>query len=248
MRNKYYYLILLPMIAFIAVVAVGFWYTNSQKQKTVADDLVNANGERPYLYPDQEIDINSDEYKKSLLMKAINNLFDAKSFKAEIQQETSGGIITSKVDYVSPLRLRAVVSMGKESPIELIAVGETIYVKSGNEDWKMTNDASLKNFARTFFASMIIESAGLGSLGIADDALMDFSYDNGRECTEVSTKYSNEGNLMDISICVTDEAFIKTIVKHDSEGETKTEYYEYNTLMTIERPMLPLLDPTVRLK
>ncbi|MBD3281530.1 hypothetical protein GF391_02175 [Candidatus Uhrbacteria bacterium] len=245
MNHKYYYLLLIPVFAFVAVVAAGFWYAH-QGTKTDTQQT-EYNGEQPYIHPVEAKDPDSYEARIERLQEAVQKFRNAKSFKAKIEENRDEGKLRSELAYVKPLRLQATITLNSNNSFEIIIVGETSYARYPEDDWKMTNDKIIREFGRKFFESMLSQDADITSFGIEEDAKFDIRENALDECLKYSTFYELDGNTYPISLCVNDAGELVRITKTDDEGEVITEITEYNKFFNIERPMLPLLEHTMEL-
>ncbi len=245
MKNKYYYLLLIPMIAFITVVAVGFW--QAKKDTSIANQNLAEDGEQPYIHPVTEPDPNSREFKITVLKDAVEKFRNVKTFRATMTEDMAEGKMQSELSYMAPLRLQAVVSVGKQVAFEMIIVGETAYAKMPDDDWKMTNDEVIKKFGRNFFETILNKDETLASFGIENESAIEIKENIKEDCVEYRAQYTVEEEVFDITLCVDKSGVIKFIKKQHPEGESLTYYRDYNVLFTIERPMLPILDRTPEL-
>ncbi len=246
MKNKYYYLLLIPMIAFIAVVTIGFW--QAKKSNDLAkQELYDEGGEQPYIHPIDAPDPNSREYKIETLKEAVKKFRNAKTFRATVTEDMAEGKMQSEISYMAPLRLQASVAVDKQNTFEMVIVGETAYAKMPNDDWKMTNDEVIKKFGRDFFATLLNKDESLASFGIEDESGMEIKDNLKEDCTEYRAQYLVEEAIFNIVLCVDKNNVIKFIKKQYPEGEGTTYYRDYNALFTIERPVLPILDRTPEL-
>ncbi len=246
MTKKYYYLLLIPILAFVTVVGAGFWYVNKGtnfNDKNIADD----NSPQPYIYEPEVKDPDSYEVQMDRLNLAVKRFRDAKTFNAVIDENKDGGL-HSELSYVKPLRLKAVISMNKKTAFEMIIVGETSYARFPEDDWKMTNDESIRAFGRSFFEGMITSDTSLQAFGVEPDASFDIKNNAREECLQFSTMYKSGEATFPISFCVDANNNIVKLSKTDADGEVVTKYSDYNSLFNIERPILPVLDPTLQIE
>jgi mRNA-degrading endonuclease RelE of RelBE toxin-antitoxin system len=246
MTNRYYYFLLLPILSFIVVVSTGFWYVN--KSTNSADNTFGAmeNGDAPYIHPIHKLDPDTYEAKIARLETSLKNFKNAKTFKAIITESHAEGKLYSELDYVKPLRLQAMVTVDDKATFEMIIVGETAYARLPEDAWKMTNDETIRAFGRSFFESMIATGDTLQSFGIDEGAQYDIKQKAKDNCLNFATLYKVEEGNYPISFCINDRDQIVKIVKKDKEGEITTRFSDHNKFFNIERPVLPLLAPTLK--
>ena len=247
MRHKYFYLLLIPMAAFVIVVGYGYWkQRHPVSVKKSSPPRTTVTGEMPYLPPDDELSADSEQVKRQNLDIAISNFRQATAFRANVTKNASTGAITGKVEYMRPLRLHAQLSMSNQQ-VDMIAIGQTVYLKKDNVVWGMVFDPSAKLFAADFFASVLKSEPTLASFDVPADAPMKIDNDTGKRCTRYATKYASDKDLLDISFCVNDKNQIAYIKMKTLDGDLTTEYSDFNTLLIIERPMLPLLERKIEI-
>ena len=245
MTNRYYYYLLLPILAFIIVVGLGLFF----KDRIISRDAQTAmtqndNQEMPYIYPDEDGE-QVELSDKDKLLNAIKKFRTAKSLKLKLVQKTSEGDVNGELDYVRPLRMRASFKMPNSQNLDTIIVGGTVYVRIQDDVWEMTDNAFLKQFSQDFFASMLTTEASLSSFSVPEDAPISVEKNRSKKCTSYNTKYSSDDGQRDISFCINEDNEIQMITQQTKDGEVTMEYSDYNTLFHIERPMLPLLTPTL---
>lgn len=201
--------------------------------------------EQPYLPKEQAVDKNSDLYKRSQLDLAIKNFRSSKSFKAKITREDSKGTTTGDLEYLKPLRLRASLKTSDNQELGMVAIGSTVYIQADKTKWVIQNDETAKSFAEEFFTSMVASGDSLSSFGVPEGTPVQISYEDIARCNLFKTKYKLDDALYDISFCVNDQPQIQYIQMQTNDGRLKTEYSNFNDLMIIERPVLPLLEPKI---
>ncbi len=204
--------------------------------------------EQPYLPKDLSDDKNSDAFKRNQLDLAVKNFHSSKSFKAKITKEDSKGTTTGDLEYIKPLRLRASLKTSDNQELGMVAIGSTVYIQADKTKWVIQNDLTAKSFAEEFFASMVSNDDSLSSFGVPADATIQISYEEVAKCNLFRTKYKFKDALQDLSFCVNDKPEIQYIQMQTDDGQVKTEYSNFNDLLIIERPVLPLLEPKIPTK
>ncbi|MDF1497436.1 MAG: hypothetical protein P1P90_05255 [Patescibacteria group bacterium] len=246
MTNRYYYYLLIPVFAFAIVVATGFWYVNrgigNGNNGSLTDD-----SPQPYIYEPKVKDPDSYEVKMERLSNSVKRFREAKTFNAVIDELKSGGL-HSELSYVKPLRLKASISVDKKPAFEMIIVGETSYAKFTDGDWKMTNDEDIRAFGRSFFEGMITSDTSLQSFGVDPDTHFDIKNNAKDDCTQFDAMYKSGESEFPISFCIDEKDNLIKLSKTDIDGEVVTRYKDYNSLFNIERPVLPVLDPTLQIQ
>ncbi len=243
MSKKYYYLLAIPVIAFAVVLGVGLWKTSQQTKGKTGDTNTEQTGEQPWLYPEKTDSEDADQAKRASLIASIDNYREATSFRSTIWRPYNGDEMRGNVEYVKPLRMHALLSLPKnKQETELIFVGETSYLKDTDGSWKIVNDSELKQFGRDFFTGMLMAGKGLASFGVPDDASIYYTNNREKDCTEAKTQYQEEKGLKDISFCFNEKNVLVYVWMQTSDGEVLTEYSDFNALLSVERPPLPLLE------
>ena len=211
-----------------------------QMQKTL--EANKAQEQQPYLPPAEQQQVSPEVLNRQTLSEAIKRFREAKSFRVKLTQPTTQGIVTGELEYVKPLRLHATLNTPDKQVLEMIIIGETVYVRTGKETWEMSNDAFVKDYGRSFFATMLITDDTLASFGIADDAPITLKQDPSK-CVNYTTQYKLDDKLKNIQFCVNANKDITIIKIQTANGETVSEYRDYNSMFLIERPRMPLLQP-----
>lgn len=247
MSKKYYYLLAIPVIAFVVVLGVGLWKTERQPKTNPGDTSAQQTGEQPWLYPEKPNDQDEDQAKRAALEASIDNYRAATSFRSTIYRPYNDDEMKGVVEYVKPLRMHALLSLPKnKQETEVIFVGETSYLKDTDGTWKIVNDSELKQFGRDFFTGMLMAGKGLASFGVPNDAPIYYSNNRDKGCVEAKTQYQEEKGLKDISFCYNDKNSLVYVWMQTSDGEVLTEYSDFNALLSVERPPLPLLEHRIQ--
>lgn len=229
------------------IVALGFWgwhymRTRSleEKSKTLAQ-----NAPSPYLPPEVGQVTDQAVINRKALELAVKNFRASKTFRASISQPTAEGIVTGEVKYVKPLRLHAVLTPPDKKILEMIIIGGTVYVRTGAETWEMTNNAFAKTYGQAFFSSMLASDDTLASFGVADDAAISVKTDNIKKCKLYQMQYKQEDKDLSIQFCVNNVSQIISMITETKDGTVTANYKDFNAMFLIERPRMPLLQPTM---
>lgn len=231
-----------PLIVALAI--FGWNYMRNKSLSREATSKQPQNDNLAYLPPEENTAKDEQTLAREELTRAINRFRESKSFKVTMVQPTSGGKVTGRLEYIKPLRLSAELDLPDKTKMGLIIIGETAYIRTGDDTWEMTDHAYAKQFGRDFFTTMLISEKGLGSFGIAEDAAIQKKFDNLKRCTKYKTIYKGEEDKdYDIEFCLTEKGEFASVAMQTKEGEIKSEYKDFNGLFLIERPRLPLLQP-----
>ncbi len=243
MNKKYYWLLAVPVVALLVVVGIGVWRNWSRTGKENKPAANQYRAEQPWLYPEQEVDKNSDQARMANLNASIKNFRAATSFRSVIHRPFEGSQLTAQVEYAKPLRMHVLMQIeDKKGSTELIIVGETIYMKDENGNWKIVNDETVRQFGRDFFAGMLATEQTLTSFGVPENASMTYEQNSDKDCLEAKTQYQAEDGMRDISFCFNDKNELVYVWIQAKDGDVLTEYQDFNQLITVERPPLPLLE------
>ncbi|MDD5725839.1 MAG: hypothetical protein PHC53_00295 [Patescibacteria group bacterium] len=242
MRKYLIWFLIGPLV--IALGIFGWQYMRNrsleQLQKTLAAN--KAQEQQPYLPPAEQQQLSPEVQNRQTLSEAIKRFRAAKSLRVKLTQPTSQGVVTGELEYVKPMRLHATLNTPDKQILEMIIIGETVYVRTGKDTWEMSNDAFAKDYGRSFFATMFITDDTLASFGIADDAPITLKQDPSK-CVNYTTQYKQNDKMMGIQFCINANKDITIIKIQTVNGETTSEYRDYNSLFMIERPRMPLLQP-----
>ncbi|MDD2785685.1 MAG: hypothetical protein PHS79_02200 [Patescibacteria group bacterium] len=243
MRKYLIWLVAGPVIVLGALLGWNYMHKQALAQKALADAQAAELKDMPFLPSDAVAEVDKDMQNRQVLANAIKKFRAAKSFRTSITQTSANGTITGVIEYIKPLRLHAVLKTDDKKTLELIIVGETVYVRTSTNSWEMSNDAFAKDFGRSFFASMLITDDSISSFGIADDAPITLQANTQKRCTAFKTQYKQDDKMLDMSFCIDSTGSIAGMTTKVKDGEIDSSYTDYNDLFSIERPMMPLLTP-----
>ena len=243
MRKYLIWFLVGPLIVVMGLLGWNYMRDRSLAQKARADTQ-QVSGPQPYLPPEVETPTDPETLKRLALAEAIERFRSAKSFRASINQPLPEGALQGQLEYVRPLRLHAQLTYQDTQKWDLIIIGETVYVRTGEDSWEMSDVAFAKDFGRQFFASMLLSEGTLASFGVADDAPIATQDDRAKRCTLYKTRYINQDEkTFDIQFCVNANKDIVYIKNQTDQGVIESEYRDFNAMFLIERPRLPLLQP-----
>jgi hypothetical protein len=243
MRKYLIWFLVGPLIVVMGLLGWNYMRDRSLAQKARANTQ-QVSGPQPYLPPEDETPPDPETLKRLTLVQAIERFRSAKSFRVNLKQPLSEGTLQGQLEYVRPLRLHAALTYKDSQNWDLIIIGETVYVRTGEDSWEMSNVAFAKDFGRQFFSSMLLSEGTLASFGVADDALIATQEDRAKKCTIFKTQYlDQEKKAHDIQFCVNANKDVIYIKTQTDQGLIESEYRDFNAMFLIERPRLPLLQP-----
>ena len=242
--EKYYYLLLIPITSFLIVFGVGFWYMDHLEKLEIQTAKEIANQPHPFIY---KKDPNSLEELKKTINSALKKNHEATSFHLKVTEQHPDQTIIMQIAYNKPLRLKLNITKDKEI-LQTIIVGPSIYILD-NKQWKITQNKDLSNFSKNFFTFQASTDVNLTDWGVPKDVNKIKKTKNIiKKCTEYKTEYTNKNTTNKISFCIDKNNQIKFIKKETKDGFLLQEFSDYNQPFIIERPSIPVLDPTPHFK
>lgn len=244
MRKYLIWFLIGPLVIALGIFGWRYMRNRSLEQMQQTLEANKAQEQQPYLPPSGQEQLSPDVLNRQNLAEAVKRFRESKSFRVKLTQPTTQGVVTGELEYVKPLRLHATLNTPDKQVLEMVIIGETVYVRTGNDTWEMSNDAFAKDYGRSFFATMLISDDTLASFGVADDAPITVKQDPSK-CTNYTTQYKQDDKMKGIQFCVNTNKDITIMKIQTTNGETTSEYRDYNSMFLIERPRMPLLQPRV---
>lgn len=183
--------------------------------------------------PETENQINLRELNDGI--QAFQNL---RTYRAKIQIDTKTGDSNGVLDVVKPDRFRGVITSPDEKQnTELIGVGETVYIRTTAGSWvTLKTNAASKSITEAFRSAMNGNGTSMNKL-FSDQVIVTKSENASKGCTNYhisdDTKTEVDANL---NICLY-KGLPKMVEASNEQGSVSVDYYDFNKLFTIERPV-----------
>lgn len=195
-----------------------------------------------YLPPEAPAESEQDRNLREL-REAIQNFENAKTFRAKMSLTSSDGNVSGQIDVMLPDRFHGTMQSpganGKTETSELIGVGDMLYVKAQNSLWAYVKDpVKAKAYAKAFRSSIGNQFSHFFD---GQQAALEVkkTHDGSLGCDRYSTTVASATSTSDkaeIQICVSN-ALPKRITIKAQDGSANIDYFDYNKLFVIERPI-----------
>lgn len=168
----------------------------------------------------------------------ILNAFRAlKSFRTRFAISTPQGPLKANLEFVKPHRFHGVIETGTAGTVELIAVDASLYMRAQNATWIDVSRAPSSQALQAALKDVFGGGSGLDAVLIDDASVVKKSRDARRKCDLYTTTARNAAsNAAKLELCA-----VNGLPKHVTIKGDKTplefEYYDYNTIFVIERPI-----------
>ncbi len=171
------------------------------------------------------------------LRTALQAFQRVNTFRAKLTVQRQDGLTTGQIDVVKPNRFHGTLKTPQDQTTnEVIGIGSSMYVRIPDTGWIEVKTTSTAKALSEAFRSTVDGDSSVIQTAIPNDAIVTKQYDETRTCdayqTDITPKDSNTIHLM---VCVQ-----KSLPAHlefqTDQGSMTMDYFDYNTLFTIERP------------
>lgn len=168
---------------------------------------------------------------------ALRNFRETKSFRANISIKTAEGQVKSNINVAKPNRLQGTIETARDAKFGLIIVDHDVFLKFNDSNWaKLANKSDNKMLVETFQSSLSGGSS-LDVLGIDDKTPIKKFRRASQNCDLFKTSLKKEdGKLQEVDLCV-QNGYPKILETKTDDGPLSIEYYDYNAVFLIEKPM-----------
>lgn len=175
------------------------------------------------------------------LREAISNFQNVRTFRAKIQVETTAGQVSGQLDVMKPDRFHGTMQVpgekGKTESSEVVGVGEMFYIRVSPTQWAYVKTPEKAKALTEAFRSTVDGQDSVLMTVVPDTATVSKMINASRACTQYDTTVTDkEGATFKLSVCV-DKGLPKRIEVQPEKGMAAIEYFDYNRLITIERPI-----------
>lgn len=179
----------------------------------------------------------TEEELRQELRDVLQNFKQSKSFRATVTSGTPGGQIVAKLQIAKPGRFQGMIDTGKGTPFEVIVIDTSMYMRLVGSGWiNLSKTSSAKTIAEALREILNVQG-NLDVFGV-DEAVSITRYPlPAKNCDMYETKLKNaEGVSQESEICVRDGRPASLEIK-TAEGPVRIDYYDYNAVFLIERPV-----------
>lgn len=179
----------------------------------------------------------TEEELRQELRAALQNFRDAKSVRATVTSGTAGNQIIAKLQIAKPGRFQGMIDTGKGTPFEIIVVDTSMYMRLVGGGWiNMSKTPSAKTIAEGLREILNVQG-NLDVFGVDETVSISRYPLPAKNCTMYETKLKNEeGVSQESEVCIRDGRPASLEIK-TAEGPVRIEYYDYNAVFLIERPV-----------
>jgi hypothetical protein len=221
---------------FLLVVLLG---AGCGRSKTPGSLSGSSTGSDVYLPPPADAE-TEEQVARRELREALQNFREAKTFRAKFSLQTKDGPVSGQIDVTKPDRFRGTVTApkdGKTETSEVIGVASSFYIKLGPDVWTYVKNQKQAALLTKAFRSAVDGSSSALSAVIPDSATVTRSKNPTLSCQVYTTTLNDEaGNPFKMTVCVA-AGLPKRIEIFPSEGSITIDYFDFNKMFVIERPL-----------
>jgi hypothetical protein len=226
------------LIPLVLCVLFGF---GCKKQDTRATPISTGSPESQVYLPPPPSPESDQVRNLRELQEALQNFERAKTFRAKLTLSTSDGTVTGQIDVMKPDRfhgtMQASAANGQSETSELIGVGDMLYVRVSADAWAYVKDSAKAKAYTQAFRSSIESQLSLLPQDALDSLQVTKTHDGSLGCEQYSTAISTSSSTSAaLQVCVVN-GLPKRITVSPKEGSATIDYFDYNKLFVIERPI-----------
>lgn len=178
------------------------------------------------------------EDPRAELRTAIQKFQTVKSFRTKVLLTTAQGKLNAILEFQKPNRFRGTIDIEKTGTAEIVAVDSSLYMRVNGQNWlNLSKTPSAQSIGDTLRGALSGD-ANLDILGSGDTTPVTKSRDSANNCDLYTTtaKTVDEKVSYPASVCVRD-GLPKFLDLQTPQGPIHLEYYDYNELFLIVKPM-----------
>jgi hypothetical protein len=227
---------------FIAVTSLSLFGWGCKPSDVPTSNLPPPTSRTPDIYlppeppPESEMARNLRE-----LREAIINFQSARTFRAKIAVTSANQKLSGQIDIMKPNRFHGTLQMpGKDGAMELmevIGVENSLYIRLAENIWTyLKNPEQAKALTQAYRSAVDGEGSVLTTV-LPDGTDVTKTRDAAMNCDRyVAPVKDADGSKMELRVCVAG-GMPKRIDIVASAGSAAIDYFDYNKLITIERPL-----------
>lgn len=174
------------------------------------------------------------------LRDALLRFEDAKTFRAKMTLTTKDGTVSGQIDVMKPERFHGTMgstqSNGASDKSELIGIGDMLYVRVAKDQWAYVKDPAKAKAYTTAFRASINSQASILPAVLPENTTVAKTRDNSLGCDRYSMTISDASSSAAVQVCVAN-GLPKRIILTPDGGSATIDYFDYNKLFVIERPV-----------
>lgn len=188
----------------------------------------------PYIPPSEPPKILDP---RTELRNAIVAFTQVKSFRTKVRVSSSQGEMKAVLEFNKPNRFRGTVELGKSETAEIIVVDTSLYMRVNQQQWlNLSKTSSAKTIGDTLKNALNGDS-NLEAIGLDESTPVTKAFNAERGCDMYETSVKSlDGKTNPVHVCVRD-GLPKYLDLTTPQGPVYLEYYDYNALFLIEKPL-----------
>ncbi|MEK7116293.1 MAG: hypothetical protein AAB879_02780 [Patescibacteria group bacterium] len=179
----------------------------------------------------------SDTSTNAELDAILKNFRSVKSFRMKLAYATPQGDFTSTLEFLRPHRFRGLMQIANQAATEIIVVDDSLYMRSSGGKWTDLSGTEAAKVVGSSLKNSLSGDSSVEKIGVDPDAVVKKTRDDARRCDLYKARVrSTDGSPADLEICAADGLphFVTLTTQH---GPFTFEYYKYNELFLIEKPV-----------
>lgn len=226
----------LPILLVVLLCGAGCRKNTQQPSVTPSDQQAQV-----YLPPAPEAETEQARNLREL-REALSNFGSAKTFRSKMSVTTSAGTVTGQIDVMKPDRFHGTIetkTSGGTEKNEIIGIGSMMYVNVGNDLWALVKDPAKSKAYTDAFRSSVSEQASILPSVFPNDSIVTKARDAALDCDIYATTITppeSTSTPLALQVCVQNN-LPKRITFSPAAGSATVDYFDYNKLFVIERPV-----------
>ncbi len=217
-------------LAMLMTVGAGCLKSNPQPNAPVNADKPVASDVRPQTQA-EPID------PKVQFSMAQKNFHDAKSFKAKFTLPTTQGVVKGNLLYVKPDRFQGTMQIAGGDATDMVVVADNLYMRVGSQPWLDVSGSKVSKQTITDMRTAVGSNKVLDQGQLENLVIIANTWDQLKSCDLFTLRLKDsKPELPNISICVKND-FPFYLEIETPQGIMHVDYYDFNSVFLIERPM-----------
>lgn len=174
---------------------------------------------------------------RAALQEAVKNFQATKSFRAKVTVSATEGDINAVLEFAKPSRFRGTIQASDNTTAQIIVVDNSLFMQVNNQPWlDLTNTPSAKTIGDTLKNALNGDS-NLDDIGLDGSVPITESRDTANNCDSYQTSVKTASSTSNaVTLCIAD-GLPKYMNLQTSNGPIHLDYYDYNTVFIIAKPI-----------
>ncbi len=167
----------------------------------------------------------------------LKNFRTVKSFRMKLTSEAPQGELKSTLEFLRPDRFRGTMQLASQPSMDIVVVEDSLYLRPQNGAWVDLSGTSSAKSVGTALRNALSGDASLDKIGVDPSSIVKKTRDDGRQCDLFkATVKTPDGKPAALEICAAN-GLPHYVTITSAQGPLTFEYYDYNALFLIERPI-----------